>query len=79
MEMRNPLANLEKADREKLVEILQRTANQFQFSEPDLLFMFKCWDKIFPYDEQKITCGACRTYVVSRLRTYERSRTVDTM
>lgn len=56
--------------REGLVEVVERTRNQFRFSEPDLSFMFMVYNAYLapPEEPERMECSGCRTRVVGWLR-----------
>ncbi len=66
----NPLNKLSAEERATVIEITRRTAQQIYVDNSDLVPLFAAWEKMFPGDNQRITCRQCVTYVVSNFRRY---------
>lgn len=66
----NPLNKLSAEERATVTEITQRTAAQVFIDSHDLEPLFAAWEKMFPGDNQRITCRQCVAYVVSNFRRY---------
>ncbi len=58
-------------DRAALIEKIDKTRRQIYFSQADMEYFFAVWNThISPREHERITCPACRSKVVSRLRAY---------
>lgn len=62
--------NIPLSIRPDVVDVIDRTRNQFQFNQPDIAYIFEVYNRyIAPKNEpENIDCGGCRTKVVGKMR-----------
>lgn len=54
--------------RPDVAEVVERTRNQAQFSQPDISYLFEVYNRYLTREPENINCSGCRTKVVGWLR-----------
>ena len=58
----------------KVIEVVERTISQIDFTQDDLTFLFDVWNTyIAPNEKQDQNCSGCRTRVIGKYRMYVKS------
>jgi hypothetical protein len=68
-------SNIPDSVRADLAEVIERTAHQIEFRQPDMVYLFEVYNRYLnrPGETEDINCGGCRTKVVGKLRALVKS------